>query len=273
MPAFLPILLISALFPFHVLARGDGDPIAWLSQRPEVGERIMWSYGEEVVIEGANLKGAYSKKDGFPAARELCFNGEANASDVRCFDPDDPAIKEWTQNSIIATIPEDAPSRGSVSLRFEVKKEECKSLLGFGIIGFGCGKNAKWGDDLVVGHYDLSPEITDVIDPEGNPTDVLVAGKKYEIRGHWFGTQRGFVRIDGKPTYPMDILRWSPTNVVMRPSSSGTRVEVHNGHKYTKAIVLRKELPRRRSRSLHTRRKVSLPVRIRAALIPFLDRN
>lgn len=270
MSTFLLISLASLFFPFLVLARSEDDPVAWFSQRPGEGKRVIWSHGEDVVVEGANLKGTYSKQEGFPAARELCFSSEANASDVHCFDPSDPAIKEWTRNSIIATIPEDVPSRGSVSLRFEVKKEECKSLLGFGIIGFGCGKKAKWGDDLVVGHYELLPEITSITASEGDPAGVLIAGKNYEIHGHWFGTQRGFVRINGKTTYPTDILRWSPTSIVIRPPISGTRVEVHNGHGYSKTIVLRNE-KQGLSRRLHTWKRARLPMRIRAALIPLLD--
>lgn len=228
-PIFLGILLL--LVPSMMDARGESDPIGWFEPLPREGKRATWTQGQDIVIVGANLKGKYSMQDGFPADRELCLTSETNENDVQCFNPKDPVIKQWSQNMIVAAIPDDVLPRGSVKIRFQTKKQECKSLTGPDTIGISCGKVLKWVDDVLVGSYELVPQVTALVDLEtgGEVRGNFVPGKEYEVRGHWFGAGRGKIRINGRELFVSDIKLWLPGAVVIRPSLGGKFVEVHNG--------------------------------------------
>jgi len=263
--AFLFVSVL--LFPFLAYAGDEMEPVAWFEPRPGIGKRATWTPGQDIVIVGANLKGRYSVQDGYPSDREVCLVSEANANDVQCMNPKDSLIKEWSQHLLIVAIPEDIVPRGTVKLRFYTKKQECKNITGTDTIGMSCGKVLKWGDDVLIGSYELVPSVTTIIDREtgGDFKGNLLPGKEYEVRGHWFGGGRGKVRVNGRQLFASEIIVWLPDAVAIRPSFWGKFVEVHNGVGWSVPVPAYVEKPLWQRIRLHTQVKRSGSRRLRRA--------
>jgi len=263
---FMTFLFVSVLlFPFLAYAGDEMEPVAWFEPRPEEGKRATWTHGQDIIIVGANLKGRYSVQDGYPVDREVCLIGEANANDVQCMNPKDPLIKEWSQYLLIVAIPKDIVPRGAVKVRFYTKKQECRNLTGPDTIGMSCGKVLKWGDDVLIGSYELVPSVTTVVDREtgGDLKGNLVPRKEYEVRGHWFGGGWGKVRVNGRQLFASEITVWLPNAVVIRPSFGGKFVEVHNGVGWSVPVPAYVGKPFWRRIRLHTQVKRSGSRRLR----------
>lgn len=228
------IAILFMLIPSIALA--DGNISGWFDPQPEQGKLFEFKYGKDVSIIGENLTGKLDTKQSLPANMQLCFVSAINKNDLKCYGQTDKIIKNWSSNNITFEIPEDIFSGGSVKVRFERYEKSC--VTGLYNRGQVCDDVLKWGDDKVIGDFNLSPIIKLVSNDQGSATSIS-QNSTYQIDGAWFGTGKGNIYIGNMQVKQAAITSWFPSKITFNSDAlAGTTMRVQSGTAQTSVFDL-----------------------------------
>ena len=192
----------------------------------------QWTDGVEVVVSGSQLLGDV------PEERELCFRSLGESDTVlRCFRHDSPQIRAWNNDSIVFAPPPTIPPLGQLEVSVARSDLACSATACRTVIR---------RETVDIGLYEAAPKIHAILDSErGEGAMDITAGRKYEIKGTFFGSER-FVVYFGDTSLPeTDVLGWFETSIIIRPSwnlDAASPISVSNGPRRSENFVLRPEI-------------------------------
>jgi len=204
-----------------------------------------WYLDTTVTVTGTGLEGQYRDK------KRLCLTQLGGGTET-CIPTDSEYLKKWNGTELSFTPPPDAPPRGSVTLYATEDVEICSE---------GACYFAPRESPTILGSYVAHPSVQNVLDLGSGstaapaPATGIVEGRTYEIRGALLG-KGGSISFEKRtsgirthaewvPLSQTDIVSWTPTKIVFKPSKTvddvdGLRVnnQASNGATYPIGTVV-----------------------------------